>query len=49
MPRDMLEHPDITWCERTGYPSYLQPHDDEDGDEDDFRDDDADLEDYYDD
>lgn len=48
MPRDMLEHPDITWCHRTGYPSWMQPHD-EDGDEDDFRDDDADLEDYYDD
>lgn len=22
-----LEHPEITWCERTGYPSWNQPHD----------------------
>ena len=42
----MLEHPDITWCERTGYPSWMQPHD-EDGDEDDYYDEDRDLEDYY--
>jgi hypothetical protein len=42
----MLEHPEIGWIERTGYPSWMQPVDD-DGDADDFRDDDADLEDYY--
>ena len=22
----MLDHPDITWCERTGYPQWNQPH-----------------------
>jgi hypothetical protein len=42
----MLEHPEIGWIERTGYPSWMQPLD-EDGDEDDFRDDDADMEDDY--
>ena len=21
----MLEHPEVTWCLRTGYPSYNQP------------------------
>ena len=31
MPQ-MLEHPEIGWIERTGYPSWLQPKDDE-GDE----------------
>ena len=40
----MLEHPEISWIERTGYPSWMQ---DEDGDEDDYYDDDRDLEDYY--
>lgn len=43
----MLEHPEIGWIERTGYPSWMQDRD-EDGDEDDFRDDDDELEDYYD-
>lgn len=42
----MLEHPDIGWIERTGYPSWMQEMD-EDGDEDDFYDDDDDMEDYY--
>ena len=41
----MLEHPEIAWLERTGYPSWMQEPD-EDGDEDDSLDDD-DLEDYY--
>lgn len=29
--REMLEHPEIGWIERTGYPSWAQPkdHDDE--------------------
>ena len=26
----MLEHPEISWIERTGYPSWLQPREDED-------------------
>lgn len=26
----MLEHPEITWIERTGYPSWLQPKEGED-------------------
>lgn len=32
----MLEHPEIGWIERTGYPSWLQERDDadEDGRED---------------
>ena len=42
--RGMLEHPEIGWIERTGYPSWLQ---DEDGFDDDCRDDDADLEGHY--
>ena len=29
-----LEHPEIGWIERTGYPSWMQPRDDEDDDED---------------
>ena len=29
--REMLEHPEIGWIERTGYPSWAQPkeHDEE--------------------
>ena len=30
----MLEHPEIGWIERTGYPSWLQ-EDDEEGEDDD--------------
>ena len=26
----ILEHPEITWIERTGYPSWMQPEEDED-------------------
>lgn len=37
----MLEHPEIGWIERTGYPSWMQEED-----EDDFRDDEEDLEEY---
>jgi hypothetical protein len=46
--RHMLEHPEIAWIERTGYPSWMQPKRDldEDDDCDDDRDDD-DLEGYY--
>jgi hypothetical protein len=44
--KEMLEHPEITWIERTGYPSWMQERD-EDGDEDNVHDDDDDLEDYY--
>jgi hypothetical protein len=38
---DMLEHPEIAWIERTGYPSWLQPedHEDEWDYEDDWEDD----------
>jgi hypothetical protein len=34
----MLEHPEITWIERTGYPSWMQERDndrEDDWDEDD--------------
>ena len=31
-----LEHPEIGWIERTGYPSWMQVEDNEDGDEDRF-------------
>ena len=41
--REMLEHPEIAWIERTGYPSWAQEND-EDGDDDDGHDDD--VEDY---
>ena len=30
----MLEHPEIGWAERTGYPSWLQEHDELEIDED---------------
>lgn len=30
----MLEHPEITWIERTGYPSWMQENLDCDDDED---------------
>lgn len=43
----MLQHPEITWIERTGYPSWMQPKRDLDVDEDDDRDEDDDLEGYY--
>lgn len=33
MYRD-LEHPEITWIERTGYPSWMQEGDDPEDDED---------------
>lgn len=42
----MLEHPEISHCERTGYPSWI--HDwEEDGDEDDslYDDDEGELDD----
>lgn len=29
-----LEHPEISWIERTGYPSWMQGEIDEEGDED---------------
>jgi hypothetical protein len=38
----MLEHPEIGWIERTGYPSWMQEGD-EDGDEDDYYDDEEDY------
>ena len=41
----MIEHPEIGWIERTGYPSWMQERD-EDVDEDEFLNDDDDLEDY---
>lgn len=28
----MLEHPEIAWIERTGYPSWMQESDDSSGD-----------------
>lgn len=44
----MLEHPEIEWALRTGYPSWMQERG-EDGNEDDAYDDDDELEDQYDD
>lgn len=29
----VLEHPEITWIERTGYPSWMQPKDRDDEEE----------------
>ena len=29
----MLEHPEITWIERTGYPSWLQDEEEEEYDQ----------------
>lgn len=40
----MLEHPEIGWIERTGYPSWLQEQDDPDCD-DPYAEDDEDLDD----
>lgn len=40
-----IEHPEIGWIERTGYPSWLQESDDCDCDCD--CDDNDELEDYY--
>lgn len=37
----MLEHPEIGWIERTGYPSWMQPGDDclnEDDEDEDWED-----------
>lgn len=43
MVRDRdLEHPEIGWTERTGYPSWMQE------DDDDFYDEDDRYEDFYD-
>ena len=38
--RQMLEHPEIEWALRTGYPSWMQPSEDPDVDEeeDDYED-----------
>ena len=30
----MLEHPEVGWIERTGYPSWMQPRDNYEEDED---------------
>lgn len=27
----ILEHPEITWIERTGYPSWMQPREEDHG------------------
>lgn len=35
----MLEHPEIGWIERTGYPSWMQQRDDPEYDEEDEYDD----------
>lgn len=35
----MLEHPEIAWIERTGYPSWMQPKKDLDVDEEEEDDD----------
>ena len=33
--KEMLEHPEIAWIERTGYPSWAQPKDHDEEDEED--------------
>ena len=38
----MLEHPEIGWYQRTGYPSWMQPNRDLDADDDDYDDEDLD-------
>lgn len=40
----MLEHPEIGWIERTGYPSWMQEDLDDEGDDDITEDDDCDGE-----
>ena len=40
----MLEHPEISWIERTGYPSWMQPKNDLDVDDDDEYQDDEEWE-----
>lgn len=40
----MLEHPEIGWIERTGYPSWMQRK--RDLDEDDYEEEDEDLDGY---
>lgn len=35
----MLEHPEIRWIERTGYPSWMQPKDNDCEDDWDYEDD----------
>ena len=40
-----LEHPEIGWIERTGYPSWMQDCDDDDDDDDDEDWEDEDYED----
>lgn len=37
----MLEHPEITWIERTGYPSWMQEPEYVDDDDDGFWEDDG--------
>lgn len=41
----MIEHPEVSWALRTGYPSWMQSQD-LDVDDDDYED--EELEDYYD-
>ena len=36
----MLQHPEIGWIERTGYPSWMQPKDNDCEDDWDYEDDD---------
>lgn len=33
----MLEHPEIGWIERTGYPSWMQERDHDEEDEEEFE------------
>ena len=40
----LIEHPEITWALRTGYPSWMQPKTDLDVDEEDDYDDEEELE-----
>lgn len=39
--REMLEHPEIGWIERTGYPSWAQPKESDDEGEQKEEDDDG--------
>lgn len=44
----MLEHPEIAWIERTGYPSWMQESDCDEEDDEEFFDEDEDDDAYCD-
>ena len=46
--RDIPDHPEIGWIERTGYPSWAQPKSHDDDWDDDWDEEDEDLDDLED-